>query len=403
MNISLFIPAPVNIYICTNTFVKFIDGHGEVIVGQVVDIHQGMSTVTMRRFLTPAQLISMHAEVQIANVAFWPTQLANQPPYLCATDIGITIKVDSIVGLAFVFYHDDPTTQQIQGLANCYIVSSVFSSSTGRVLHIRTFLSFPSLYAGSMLLSCFPSMIFQQLMTCKQKVQMLLNTRSKVKKCSGSCIIPNIDPLTWEYMRSLLPSAHYSYRNVVIKKSYLHNDEFMMEKYRAVQISTYLCLPEHLPMVQKLFGTAVGLGCRKIIRCSLKRRGLNAREVTRHQIVYSDTLNVIPFEEEVHQTEELVRRGLELKFIAQESELTVKVHYRKLSGKFNIEPQLQIRNMAVNHDDIAMIDDNYPLFADTTIFGATVKEIDLGNEIVTLSNNNEYTIREIMIELDRLI
>lgn len=400
MSIALFITAPVNIYISLNTFVRYLDQNNVENVGQIVDMHESRHTVSLRQFLTMAQIIEQFNQ-DMPNIGFWPRGQANHPPYLCAIDRCITIATSSITGLAFVLYYNDPLVRQVIGLANTFIVSSAFSTESNIIFHARTFLSFPSLYAESQLLSCFPSMIFMQLLRVKETVQLLLHSRSKNKKCMQSCTIHNINPLTWNYMTSVL-QLQYQEKNVVIKKNYIISDEFHMEKYRALQISTFLCLPDHLAMAQQLFGNAVGLGSRKIIKCSLKRRAVTARQIAQQQINYTDSLNVIPFQVEVQHNEEIQQRGIIIKYIPSESELSITAKYRKLSGRMQLEPHLLMRKIA-RRNEPEMGDDSYPLFADTDVFGSTIAEINLGMEMVTLQNNNQKSIQEVMGELDRLI
>jgi len=43
--------------------------------------------------------------------------------------------------------------------------------------------------------------------------------------------------------------------------------------------------------------TGVGIGTPRVLHYSLKQRGLSARVTTSHQLLCSDLLNIIPFEE----------------------------------------------------------------------------------------------------------
>ena len=403
MSISLFLAAPVNIYICPYTFIRYCNDKGEEYVGQIVDIHEDRRTVSLRQFMTTEQLMHHFGENMLPNITYWPTRQLNHPPYLCAIDQCQIVPTNSINGLAFVLYYNDPVVRQVFGLANTFVVSSAFSPANNTLFHAKTFLSFPSLYADSQLVSCFPSMIFMQLLTVKEKLQLLLHSRSKNKKCMQSCTIPNIDRLTWEYMTTVL-QVQYIQKNVVIKKVYCCNDEFHMEKYRALQFSTFLCLPQHLAMAQKLFGTAIGLGCRNILKCALKQRAAHARRISRQQIKYTDSLNVIPFQMGMpdYEYEEINRRGIELKYIPLESEFSITVKYRKLIGRTQIEPHLQMRNIVLPNDN-GIDDDSYPFFANTDIFGSTISQINLNTATVILTNNERKSIQEVMGELDRLI
>jgi hypothetical protein len=45
------------------------------------------------------------------------------------------------------------------------------------------------------------------------------------------------------------------------------------------------------------FGSGVGIGTPRVLHYSLKQRGLSARVTTSHQLLCSDLLNIIPFEE----------------------------------------------------------------------------------------------------------
>jgi len=67
-----------------------------------------------------------------------------------------------------------------------------------------------------------------------------------------------------------------------------------VEKYRELQISIDFSLPHHLLMVQKLFGIAVGLGCWRLIPCTLKQCGVSARVVTTQQMNLFSTSFLCP-------------------------------------------------------------------------------------------------------------
>ena len=85
-----------------------------------------------------------------------------------------------------------------------------------------------------------------------------------------------------------------------------------MEKFRRQQFTIDFTFPADLVLAQNLFGSCVGVGARQLIRCSLKQQWLNATAPISHAISYSDTMNVIPFE---GTSEEIIRRGLQLKYI----------------------------------------------------------------------------------------
>lgn len=339
---SLFIPDPVNIYITKNMFVRYHSTGGiNKDVGLIVNISQEHNVVTVRRFMSWMQLLTFVGDAMIPNISFWPLNSQTNPLYLCDSDILVNIHINQVKGLAFVFHVDDSVVTRIHGMAHTYIVSSCFSSAELTVTHIRSFISFPSLCVENRLLSCFPSIIFRQLLGVKQRMQHLLNTRSMSEKCTLSCSVSDIDPLTWYYITSNLPTV-YHYRNVVQKKTCLSRDAFVVEKYRAMQVTVDLSLPVHLSMAQKVFGFSVGLGTRNVLRCSLKRRGASARETVHHQMNFADTMNIIPFDDAAYES---VRQGLELKYTPSKMELLIIVRYRILTGRGSIEPHLISRNI----------------------------------------------------------
>jgi hypothetical protein len=66
-----------------------------------------------------------------------------------------------------------------------------------------------------------------------------------------------------------------------------------------------------------------------------------------------------------------------------------------------VEPHLKSRNITGNAARFVG-DTSYPFFAETTVFGATIKKVDLGMQTVTLSNNHVVTVNDLMSELDRI-
>jgi hypothetical protein len=66
--------------------------------------------------------------------------------------------------------------------------------------------------------------------------------RSMAARCIQSCVINNIDPLTWYYIQVLLgvPALR---RSSVQKQYFVCQDEFVLEKYRSEELSLNLhCL-----------------------------------------------------------------------------------------------------------------------------------------------------------------
>ncbi len=115
-----------------------------------------------------------------------------------------------------------------------------------------------------------------------------------------------------------------------------------MEKYRTSQYSIHFSLPCHLSYVQDLLGSGVGIGTRRISKCSLKKRGISATDTSNYQITCSDALNIIPFE---NNSEEEQPQGLHLRYIPKEMELTVTILYRVLTGRQNLQPHMDDRNL----------------------------------------------------------
>jgi hypothetical protein len=85
-------------------------------------------------------------------------------------------------------------------------------------------------------------------------------------------------------------------------------------------------------------------------------------------------------------------------------ELSLTVKYRVLTGREKIEPQMEARNLANRiRPQNPEYDDYYPLFSDTIVFNSNIKQINLIHRSITLANNVQQTIAEILTELDRLL
>jgi hypothetical protein len=127
-----------------------------------------------------------------------------------------------------------------------------------------------------------------------------------------------------------------------------------------------LFLPEHITFAQSIFGTFAGIGSRKKFPCVLKCRSKSAAAHCAHQIHYKDEHNVVPFEGEC--LVEFVKRGIILKYIPEEQQLTVIIRFRKMTGRDTVEPQLRLRNIPLNNlndED----DDRIPFHWDIPVFG----------------------------------
>jgi hypothetical protein len=118
-------------------------------------------------------------------------------------------------------------------------------------------------------------------------------------------------------------------------------DDAVVEKWRGLQETISLSLSHHLPMAQCIFGSSVGLGFLCQLTCSLGRLGRSKKS---RPVEATDTLNIIPFDEEGHG-EELIRKGLVLKYLPCLCVLTVIVRFRRVNEQQNLLPHLQQRGM----------------------------------------------------------
>jgi hypothetical protein len=110
-------------------------------------------------------------------------------------------------------------------------------------------------------------------------------------------------------------------------------------------------------------------------------------------------LNVIPFKD---SPVENVRRGLELKYLPDDLELTINVRYRVVTGRIRIEPHLNARNITQNRA-ATVVDDMYLFHAEVSVFGCEIKKMFFTTQIVVLSDDGRVSINEVMQEMDRLI
>jgi hypothetical protein len=160
-----------------------------------------------------------------------------------------------------------------------------------------------------------------------------------------------------------------------------------MQRRRIPYLSVFLkiLIPGQLALAQNLFGSGVGIVTKKVLKCSSKQRGVTAKTMAHHQMTYVNTMNIIPFED---ISEENVRRGMQIKYIPRTMELTVTVKYRVLHGREKIEPELDARNLADRlWPQNLEFDDYYPLFSNTTVFSSSIRQINLREQTVLLSNN----------------
>lgn len=395
--LSLFIPNPVNIYISENTFIRF-SNHGRESIGLITGINVEQEVLTLRHFMSWAELLAYVGDEVLANMSFWPDNTNITPKYLCDTDVAIVLPFEQIVGIAFVFHATDPIVNTIQGMGYTYQVTSQFLSNEMTIFHRKSFVSFPSLLENS-LPTCFPSSLFKELLSIKQKVQVCLSTRSLHDTYSECCRIDNVNILTWCFMVRDLPlNIPLKEANVVVKRNYFRNDEAVLEKRRCKQLSVDLYLPEHISFAQSIFGTFAGVGSRKKFSCILKCRRLSAVAHCTHQIHYKDEHNIVPFEGEC--LVEFVKRGIILKYIPEEQQLTVILRFRKMSGRESVEPQFRLRNIPQNNLDDED-DDRIPFHCDIPVFGKKIYLINLDTKVVELNDRTAVSADAVINEFRR--
>jgi len=277
-----------------------------------------------------------------------------------------------------VFFESDPLVRQVHGMSNVFVASSVFVSKTMTLGHCQSFSSFPSTSPHGILSYCFPSTIFYQLIAMKAAVQSALNTRGKNKRNRVVCKIDNFGRSTWEYLKLQL-ALDVEASPVVVKTNFISRDELVVEKWRTGQEQVNLTLPEHLQSAKKVFGTSVGIGVRVFLPCPMGKS--NGRVSVCRAISKTDTINVVPFEPE---DQEVVRRGIVLKYIPSRSHLTVTIRFRRVTGEARMLPYLQSRGAIYEEEEEA--EDVWPLHSDTPFRNSIISKINLADETVTLKS-----------------
>jgi hypothetical protein len=313
----------------------------------------------------------------MANVSFWPTtQNFSTPHYLCDSDITSTVTSDVVLGLAFVFYACDSVVAQLHGMANTFQVTSYFDTRRMIIIHDWTFSPFPS--QASMIPTCFPSNLFSQILTIKNKLHRVMNSRSMNARNYATIQVDCIDPYTWAYMKSLLPPPTID--NLFFQIVYIGRDDVIAEKFRGPQELISLSFPHHLKIAQDVFGSSIGVGFRCHLSCQI---GGNERVAKSHPVETTDTLNIIPFEG-ADKTEEFVWRGLYLKYLPSLCLLTVAVRFHRVKGIDSLRHHLQRRQMVFNEQETVVVaDDSWSLWSNTVINGSTIHSINLNSRIVT--------------------
>jgi hypothetical protein len=132
--LSLFIPNPVNIYISENTFIQFCN-HGRESIGLITGINVEREVLTLRHFMSWAELLAYVGNGVLANMSFWPDNTNITPKHLCDTDIAIVLPFEQIEGIAFVFHVTDPIVNMIQGMGYACQVTSQFLSDEMTLFH----------------------------------------------------------------------------------------------------------------------------------------------------------------------------------------------------------------------------------------------------------------------------
>ena len=85
-------------------------------------------------------------------------------------------------------------------MANTYLVSSYFDSSSLIVRHGRTFNSFPSERFQQIFPTCHASDLWFKVLSLKRKIQDKLNTRGMSRQNTQVVFLDNFDINAWDYV-----------------------------------------------------------------------------------------------------------------------------------------------------------------------------------------------------------
>ena len=113
---------------------------------------------------------------------------------------------------------------------------------------------------------------------------------------------------------------------------------------------------------------------------------------------YTDEYNVVPFERDCPI--EFVRRGIIIKYIPEEQQLTLQIRFRKLKGREELEPQFRLRSIKISPLDSE--DERIPLHSDITVFGKTIYVINLDANSVELNDRSVVSPNDVITEFRRL-
>ena len=124
----------------------------------------------------------------------------------------------------------------------------------------------------------------------------------------------------------------------------------------------------------------------------------NGRVSSSHIISKTDTINVVPFEPE---EQELVRRGIVLKYIPKLSQLTIIIRFRRVTGEARILPYLQSRGAIYQEEEEE--ETVWPLHSDTTILSSLINKIGLREANVWLKNGVVVSFDEAIADISNRI
>ncbi len=186
--VSIFIPAPADIHVTVNMFIRFSTSNQSDAIGLIISVHAASFRVTIHHFRSWEQLCN-HLDGDLPpNITLRPLQQQNHPPYfVCDTDTTSEISTLDIRGLVFVFHEDDPIVHQLHGVANTYVISSYFKSTEKVLIHGRTFSSFPSTMYKDI-----PQRVLHHscFLSCFTKKKASQSNESKINEIKELCYFP---------------------------------------------------------------------------------------------------------------------------------------------------------------------------------------------------------------------
>jgi hypothetical protein len=273
--------------------------------------------------------------------------------------------------LAFVFHESDNILRWLDGIANTVIVSSNYLSRAMMIRYSGTFFSFPC-QPNLALPTCFASMIFEQMLMIKNKLQLALNTRSVVTRNVQTLRVDNISRLTWHYMtrNAVSHGVEIGSSYGTVKVMFMEGDSCIVHKWRGIQETFSLCKPEHFQYARLLFGASAGLGVRAVMPLSLPCAGPLEHVENFHQISIGDTINVEAFG---NQDAESVKRGFFFRYMPSTCTLSIMIRFTRIHQQNVIKCLLRACLIAVPSDDTSCGS------VDMEIHGSKVSCIDISN------------------------